>query len=68
MIKEKTKALYQLLERTPSNEIKWKELIKYLKELEKSQQYVSPTLLEPQDNNKGKNYEYRHIKNDTTTS
>ena len=54
MIKEKTKALYQLLERTPSNEIKWKELIKYLKELEKSQQYVSPTLLEPQDNNKGR--------------
>ena len=54
MIKEKTKALIQLLERTPSNEIKWKELIKYLKELEKSQQYVSPTLLEPQDNNKGR--------------
>jgi|TARA_B110000858_G_C17748797_1_gene448646 hypothetical protein len=37
MIKEKTKALYQLLERTPSNEVKWKELIKYLKELEKTQ-------------------------------
>ena len=37
MIKEKTKALYQLLERTPSNEIKWKELNKVLKELEKSQ-------------------------------
>ena len=35
MIKEKTKALYQLLERTPSNEVKWKELIKYLRELEK---------------------------------
>ena len=37
MIKEKTKALIQLPERTPSNEIKWKELIKYLRELEKTQ-------------------------------
>ena len=37
MIKEKTKALIQLLERTPSNEVKWAELIKYLIELEKTQ-------------------------------
>ena len=37
MIKDKTKALIQMLERTQSNEIKWVELIKYLKELEKTQ-------------------------------
>ena len=37
MIKEKTKALIQMLERTPSNEAKWKLLLTYLKELEKTQ-------------------------------
>jgi len=37
MIKDKTKALIQMLERTQSNEVKWVELIKYLKELEKTQ-------------------------------
>jgi len=37
MIKDKTKALIQMLERTQSNEVKWVELIKYLIELEKTQ-------------------------------
>ena len=37
MIKDKTKALIQMLERTESNHLKWVELIKYLKELEKTQ-------------------------------
>jgi len=36
MMKQKTKTLIQLLEKTPSNEIKWVELIKWLKEYEKT--------------------------------
>jgi hypothetical protein len=37
MIKQKTKTLIQILQKTPSNEVKWQELIKYLIELEKTQ-------------------------------
>ena len=37
MIKQETKALIQLLQKTQSNEVKWAELVKYLIKLEKTQ-------------------------------
>ena len=36
MMKQKTKELIRLLEKTQSNEVKWIEFIKWLKEYEKT--------------------------------
>ena len=48
MIKQKTKTLIQILQKTPSNEIKWQELIKYLIELEKISAILISFILFPE--------------------